>query len=227
MSLRDEIRKRLRDINMDFLQGLCVAAPWQYEALSKSIMSNENLTTYEKRELFVRHQASCMNQALARCARQHGIPHEVKKLPCNGQNKILVKSGRVVIIQETLQELEQHPKAADYKMQLASSMGVIRQLELDLGDQPGRILDWQDSTLAVLLHGFAGSADSANGFMLGSMFLAVPDVDYQNWVMRFDLFDAAYNGFNPRSNDAENTLTTSQPDNVRVYLRKQRKKEER
>ena len=106
-------------------------------------------------------------------------------------------------------------------------MGVIQQLELDLGDRPGRILDWQDSTLAVLLHGYAGSMHQSEGISLGGMFLAVPDIGYQNWLMRFDMFDVAYNGFNRRPDETETEQTAAQPDNVRVVLRNKRKKAER
>jgi len=226
MSLRDEIRNRLRDVNMNFLQSICVAAPWQYSELSKSLMARDDLSACEKHERFIWQRADCMNKALKICAKQHGIPHEMKRLPCNGQHKLLMKSGRVVIIQDTLQETGQRPKVADFKEQLASSMGVIQQLELDLGDRPGRILDWQDSTLAVLLHGLSGSMHHQDGISLGGMYLAIPDNGFQNWLLRFELSDVAYNGFNSKPDDTNADMTTAQPDNVHVVLRNQRKKAE-
>ena len=93
MSLRDDIRNRLRDIDMNFLQSLCVAAPWQYSELSKSIMARDDLSPCEKQEHFIWLRADGMNQALKRCAKQHGIPYDIKRLSCNGQNKLLVNPG--------------------------------------------------------------------------------------------------------------------------------------
>lgn len=73
-------------------------------------------------------------------------------------------------------------------------MGYVRQMELDLGDQPLRIHDWSGCVLAVLLHGPAGVKFTHDQKALGNVMLAVPDAEYEQWVMRLDLHTIAMFG---------------------------------
>jgi hypothetical protein len=84
---------------------------------------------------------------MKRAAVQHGVPFEFMRLECNGQSKLLLKAGRVILIQEPIDTLQDEPKVADYKIQLASVHGLICQLELDLGDRVQRIHDWSGCVL--------------------------------------------------------------------------------
>jgi hypothetical protein len=140
-------------------------------------------------------------------------------LDCNGQHKLLVKAGRVILIQEPILTLEAHPSAADYKMQLADMHGFVRQLELDLGDRPHRILDWSGCVLGVLLHGPAGRKFDRSQKSLGTVMLAVPDAGYSRWILRLNLHSIAMFGRSvPTKEDHQENLV--QGDNVVVTSKK-------
>jgi hypothetical protein len=153
-----------------------------------------------------------------RAARVHRVPFDVMRLESNGQNKLLLKAGRVILIQESVLTLDDEPKVADYKLELAEVHGLVRQLSLELGDQSHRIRDWSGCVLGVLLHGPAGPKFTQRHKILGSLMIGVPDVAYSQWLIRLDLHRLAMLGRTgiPAA-QVENAL---QPDNVNVTRKK-------
>src|SRR6185312_11503564 len=146
MSEVDRIREILSyDINPDFLRDVGIATVWEYRHLYEVIRDDYLIPLELKEEYFVKRRSDCAIKALVSAARRHGIPFEFRRLESNGQQKIILKLGRVILIQETFSSLRDGPRASDYKRNLANTHGLIRQLELDLGDQPHRILDWSGS----------------------------------------------------------------------------------
>lgn len=212
------------DIDPEFLSSVSVALAWEYRRLFDELDRDVTIPCELKEELFAKRRGVCAVSALTTACRKHGIPHAFRKLECNGQYKLLVKIGRVVLIQEPMLELTDHPRTSDYKRELADTHGFIRQLELDLGDQPNRILDWSGTVLAVLLHAAAGSKFSAEHRELGGLMLGVPDAAYQSWVMRLDLHRIAMFGFDAIADGVASSEevrgATKQADNVRVTLKK-------
>ncbi|TRC87669.1 hypothetical protein FJV80_13130 [Mesorhizobium sp. WSM4310] len=185
------------DLDPDFLYTLCVELGWGYARLFDAL---QNSSTHDERfleEEFNRRRGAYAMQALAQAAHQHGVPFEWRRLDCNGQRKILVRAGRVILIQEPIVTITDHPQTADYKVALSDLNSYVRQLELDLGDQPGRILDWSGCVLAVVLHGAAGPRFSREHKCLGGLMLGVPDAAYRQWTMRLDLHQIAMFGRAP------------------------------
>ena len=184
----------LRDIDQSFLLGLAQAVPWEYDRLYEEVADGFHNDTYFCGEEFNRRRGSAVVRALFRLAKEHGIPAEFRRLECNGQSKLLVKTGRVILIQEPVSSLADRPCASNYKKDLADLHSFVRQLELDLGDQPHRIRDWSGCVLAVLLHGAAGTHFSRDQKRLGCLMLGVPDAAYENWILRLNLHDVAMLG---------------------------------
>jgi hypothetical protein len=158
--------------------------------------------------------------------KKHGVPFEFRRLDANGQSKLLLKAGRVVIIQEPMLTLSDHPRVSDYKIELAKSYGVLRQLELDLGDIPGRIRDWSGCLLGVLLHGASGPWFTREHKSLAGLMLGVPDSAYDHWVIRIDLHRIAMFGAEPEPYQADNGASEHdiQKDNVTVTPKKKSRK---
>ncbi len=131
------------------------------------------------------------------------------------------QASRVILIQECMLTLEDRPSATDYKRQLADIHGFVRQLELDLGDQPNRIRDWSGCILAVLLHAPAGRKFTREHKSLGNIMLGVPDAAYQQWILRLDLHGIAMygRGLAPIENEIADQ-NAIQPDNVFVTQHK-------
>ena len=144
------------DIDPDFIKTASMCLAWEYDRLFEELHADTSLSIGLKLEEFGRRRGSCAVKALVRSCEKHGVPFNFRHLECNGQSKLLVKVGRVVLIQEPILELSEEPRASDYKRVLASTYGIVRQLELNLGDQPWQILDWSGNVLAVLLHGASG-----------------------------------------------------------------------
>jgi len=187
-SFEDQARSTmLRDLDPDFVEKIAVGLGWRYNALYEELAADETLDDYSREEHFNRRRAECARRALASAAQQHGVPYEHRRLSCNGQTKLLVKAGRVILIHEPICSIDDHPAIADYKRELSDVHGFVRQLELDLGDQPNRIRDWSGCVLGVVLHGAAGPGFDRRHKSLGRTMLAVPDADYTHWVMRVDL----------------------------------------
>ena len=191
----DRIREILTyDIDPEFLKTAAMTLAWEYHLLYEALRDDDAIPIEVKAEEFSKRKSGCAIRVLVRAARKHGIPFDFRKLDSNGQRKLLLKIGRVVLIQEPILTLQDAPHAAEYKRELAETHGLIRQLELDLGDQPRRILDWSGTVLAVFLHGAAGRAFSRRDKKLGGLMLAVPDAAYLGWVVRLDLTRLAIEG---------------------------------
>jgi hypothetical protein len=208
-----------QDLDPEFIETISLNAAWEYSALYERLADDPNLVDDYREEEFLKRRGDCAVRALARAASQHGVPAEFRRLECNGQRKLLVKASRVLIIQEPILSLSAQPSAADYKRQLADLHGFVRQLELDLGDQPHRVRDWSGCVLAALLHGPAGRSFNREDKALGSIMLGVPDADYQQWVLRIDLHTIAMFGRNAAP-QTEADESVAQPDNVVVTPRK-------
>ncbi|RXH31993.1 hypothetical protein [Bradyrhizobium zhanjiangense] len=205
----------LRDLDPDFVEKIAVELGWQYDGLYEELAGDATQFDYSREEEFNRRRADCAKRAIARACQQHGIPFEFRRLACNGQYKLLAKAGRVILIQEPIQTLDDHPAVADYKVELSDLHGFARQLELDLGDQPERIRDWSGCVLAVLLHGAAGPKFSREHKSLGRAMLAIPDAAYSYWVTRLDLQAIAMFG-RALPNAGERDIQTTQEDQVVV-----------
>ncbi|MCP3460653.1 hypothetical protein [Bradyrhizobium sp. CCGUVB23] len=205
----------LRDLDPDYVEKIVVELGWQYDELYEELADDSTQFDHSREEEFNRRRADCAKRAIARACQQHGIPFEYHRLACNGQHKLLAKAGRVILIQEPIQTLDDHPAVADYKVELSDVHGFVRQLELDLGDQPGRIRDWSGCVLAVLLHGAAGPKFNRDHKSLGRAMLAVPDAAYSHWVTRLDLQTIARFGRGlPNADDRD--IQSTQEDQVVV-----------
>jgi hypothetical protein len=210
-----------RDLDPDFIETFANQLAWEYDDLFRRVSALEGTDWGYREEALSRGRADCAVRALIRAAKQHGVPHELRRLECNGQHKLLVKAGRVILIQEPTVGLDAAPSAADYKIELARMHGFVRQLELDLGDQPNRILDWSGCVLGVVLHGHADRHKRG----LGTIMLAVPDAEYSHWVLRLDLEAIAMFGRNADEEDAAPS-NPAQEDNVIVLPKKRRTQED-
>lgn len=210
-----------RDLDPQFLEAVSQGTAWEYSALYERLSEDDTLIDAYREEEFLKRRGDCAVRALARAANKYGVPAEFRKLECNGQRKLLVKAGRVILIQEPILTLSDQPSASDYKRQLADLHGFIRQLELDLRDQPHRIKDWSGCIFAALLHGPAGRRFTRDHKALGSIMLGVPDAGYQQWVLRIDLHEIAMFGRGIVTNRPADEAVT-QSDNVIVTPRKRR-----
>jgi hypothetical protein len=215
------------DLEPDFIEAVALETAWQYSSLYDTLAADSTLVDDYREEEFRKHRGDCAIRALAHCANRYGVPYEFHRLECNGQRKLLVKASRVILIQECMLTLEDRPSANDYKRQLADIHGFVRQLELDLGDQPNRIRDWSGCILAVLLHAPAGRKFNREHKSLGSIMLGIPDAAYQQWILRLDLHSIAMYGRGsvPTENEFvdQNVI---QPDNVFVTSKKRNSKSE-
>ncbi|NPU14976.1 hypothetical protein HL666_29795 [Bradyrhizobium sp. 83002] len=207
------------DIDPDFLKSVCILMGWAYPDLFAELVAIHGVDDAYAQETFARRRSEAAVLALVRAARLHGIPYEYKRLSCNGQSKLLLRIGRVVLMQEPILTLSDEPRVSDYKQELADSHGLIRQLELDLGDRPVRNSDWSGCVLAVMLHGSAGPRFTSEHKSLGALMLAVPDAHYSQWVLRLDLHTMATEGRGFDSHDGQESLSR-QSDNVRVTLKR-------
>lgn len=203
------------DLDPDFIKTLSVAVGWEYAEGYQELADDEFLSEALKNEEFGRRRGGFAVRALAKSARKHGIPFNYRRLDCNGQDKLLVKAGRVIIIQESILSLSDHPQTADYKRELADAHGLVRQLELELADQPKRIHDWSGCILAALLHAPAGPKFTKSDRTLGALMLAVPDAAYRNWIVRLDVHRVAMYGFAPVEAERSEEIPI-QKDNVIV-----------
>lgn len=135
--------------------------------------------------------------------------------------------GRIILIQETFSDSTGGPQTAEYKKRLADTHCLIRQLELDFGDQPKRILDWSGSVVAVLLHGADLLRLHLGTKPFGGLMLGVPNEKYDSWMLRLDLTKLAIHGADADTPQGEEILREKQPptqeDAVRVTLRRKKK----
>jgi hypothetical protein len=195
VSLSQEmLRDICNDLDPEFVRSLCIRMGWAYRDLYERLAEHWHLPDDYRNELFNKERGGIACAAIVEAAKQHGVPYEFLRLPSNGQRKLVVKAGRVVLIQEPIEWLQDAPKAADYKTSLADAHGYIRQLELDLGDRPYVVRDWSGCVLAVLLHGAVGHRFARESKDLGSLNLGVPDAAYASWSLRIDLQRIAIHG---------------------------------
>jgi hypothetical protein len=185
------------DLDPEFIKSVSIGVGWEYSQCYDELSEDECLTDALRSEEFAKRRGGLAVRALVKAAKKHAIPYNFRRLDCNGQEKILVKAGRVIIIQEPILSLFDRPHIADYKLELANTHSLVRQLELELGDQPQRISDWSGCILAVLLHAPAGADFTRSHRALGALMLAVPDSAYRNWTLRLDLHRVAMFGFAP------------------------------
>src|SRR4051812_5275268 len=90
------------DLDADFIKSLSIAIAWEYSRLYESLDDDPTLTNEYRHEEFAKRRALCAVKALAGAAKKHGVPYNFRRLDCNGQSKILVKAGRLVLIQEPM-----------------------------------------------------------------------------------------------------------------------------
>ena len=219
----DQLRSVVtHDIDPEFLEAIAIAIGWEYFGLYEELASAKNLTEATREEEFARRRGFCVSKALAAVAAKFRIPVEHRRLNCNGQNKTIVQAGRVLLIQEPIGSLTDRPKIADYKTSLSDVHGLIRQLELDLGDRPYVTRDWSGCVLGVLLHGAVGPRFTLEHRRLGGLFLAVPDAGYSQWVIRLDLHDLAMFGRDKTTagTPVNDPISAVQPDLVIVTRKK-------
>jgi hypothetical protein len=220
----EQIRQIVRsDLDPDFVESVAIALAWNYRILFDRLSESYSLGSGYLNEIFNKSRGDCAVRALEQAARQHGVPFEFKRLEGNGQSKLLVKAGRLIIIQETIDSLTDHPDIADYKLALADLHGFVQQLELDLGDQPRRIRDWSGCVLGVLLHGAAGYKFTTAHKTLGSVMLGIPDAAYRQWIVRLDFHEIAMFGRGHSHQDDSAGLRTErimQEDKVLVTPKK-------
>jgi hypothetical protein len=207
------------DIDPDFIKSFSISMGWTYSDLYEELAELGSTGEQYGLEEFARRRSGCAVRALVTAARQHGVPHEFKYLSCNGQRKLIVRVGRVVLIQEPILTLEDEPRVSEYKRELAESHGLVRQLELELGDRPVKNQDWSGCVLGVILHGAAGPRFTREHRALGALMLAIPDATYSNWILRLDLHSMAVNGHSFDIDDRDNT-ELCQPDKVHVTLKR-------
>ncbi|MBX9697935.1 MAG: hypothetical protein K2X74_00805 [Acetobacteraceae bacterium] len=228
MSTLDALRSKVcHDMDAEFVEAVAVAIGWEYHALYEALAADGDLTDDLRNEEFGRRRGSAVVKALGAVARRYGVPHEHRRLECNGQTKLLVKPGRIILLQEPITSMTDRPKAADYKEKLARVHAAVRQLELDLGDRPLRITDWSGCVLAAILHGPAGPRFTRGHKKLGGLFLGVADASYGHWVLRLDLHDVAMFG---RRGIADATLGAVDPEHVQrdeVIVTAKRKSDKR
>ncbi|MBB3746989.1 hypothetical protein FHX10_006542 [Rhizobium sp. BK591] len=192
----DELRDVVcNELTPSFVESMTNFAAWEYRQLYDRLAEEPLISPDQRYYEFARGRSTAISKALIRAAQKHDIPYDIKRLACNGQGKLLVKAGRVIVMQEPMDALYGgRPRAADYKQEISRHAGIITQLELDLGDRPPQLLNWSDGLLAVLLHGACGSRFGERECELGALMLAIPDADYENWIVRLDLHDLAMFG---------------------------------
>lgn len=207
------------DLDAEFIKSIAIAMAWEYDSLYESLIPYApGIPDSFLNEEFSLRRGNCATKALASTCQRHGVPFEFKRLECNGQRKILTKVGRLVLIQEPMATLTDHPKFAEYKLELAETHGILRQPEFDLNDVPGKILDWSGCILGVMLHGAAGPWFTREHKALGGLVLGIPDAAYDHWIHRFDLLRIAMFGRDAPVEEPPSDHETQQ-DRVRVTLK--------
>ncbi|MDK4717762.1 hypothetical protein PH552_00170 [Rhizobium sp. CNPSo 3968] len=209
------------DVNLEFLESFSLGVAWEYHRLYEELKADNRLPDELKNFEFSRRRSGCAVRAIVQAAKKHDVPVLHWTLGCNGQQKLLIKMGRVLLIPEAISELMHRPAASNYKVALANTFGISRQLELDLGDRRHRVTDWSGEVLGVLLHGAAGERFTRRDKMLGGLMLAIPDDLYQGWIARFDLHQLAM--FGSRSSEFSGTQVAQQRDEV-IVIRKRKAK---
>jgi len=209
------------DLDPEFVAEMAVAVGWAYADLHRRLAEMTGLTDCMRLEMFADQRSSAVVSAVAGVAKRRGVPFGFKRLSCNGQSKLLVKTGRLVFTQEPILTLGDAPRVADYKLELSEAYGLSRQLELDLGDVPGQLADWCGQVFAVLLHGSFGARFNERDRRLGALMLAVPSAEYDRWITRADFSEIAIEGAPVAAQTRKESA--SQSDRVVVSVRASRK----
>lgn len=68
-------------------------------------LAEEPISPDQRYYEFARGRSTAISKALIRAAQKHDIPYDIKRLACNGQGKLLVKAGRVIVMQEPMDSL--------------------------------------------------------------------------------------------------------------------------
>lgn len=209
------------DLNTDWAHTVVTAAAWAYPRLYDEIKANPLIPDHLKDDEFGRRRGPAIVQCMIAACEKHQVPWDRRRLPANGQQKLLIKAGRLTIIQEPILTLGDAPRASEYKRSLAQHRGATAQLELPLGDRPERLLDFSQGLMAVVLHGPTGTSFRKDHRELGAMMLAVPNAEYTGWVKRFDLHDLAMFG-SVSAEREDQSAVAEQQDRVRVRTRQRR-----
>ncbi len=145
------------DLNPEYMEAALKSLAWGYDRLYEELAGNSAINDAMRHEQFGHRRGTCAIDALLQNAKKHGVPYDIRRLDCNGQNKLLVRMvGRLVLMQEPILSFRDDPRVSDYKIKLANLYGMMSQLELNLGDGYYRNSDWAGCILSVLLHGAAG-----------------------------------------------------------------------
>lgn len=195
------------DLDPEIAEFIAMRLAWEYSLAYDRLVDDPLLTDEERQEKFALGRGDCAVRAMRAAAKRFGIPWEVQRLSCNGQHKLLLRIGRLILIQETMQTRFDAPEAAQYKVELARLHGTVRQLEFDFGDGRFRSQDWSGCHLAVLLHAAAGPKFTREHKKLGALMLGLPDSKYESWVRRIDLYEVAMYG---RAGDTSASTSTPQ-----------------
>lgn len=191
----DDINQALlHDLDPEIIEFLAKRLAWEYDGSYERLKQDNHLTDGERQERYSDDRGACAVRAMEHTAERFGIPKEVLRLPCNGQHKVMLKIGRLILIQETMQTRFDDPQVAAYKVKLARMHGIVRQLEFDFGDGYFRPQEWSGCHLGVLLHAPVGPKFTRDHKMLGALMLGLPDALYQSWVRRIDLYEVAMYG---------------------------------
>jgi hypothetical protein len=227
-SIEETVRARLAsDVDPAFFRALSIAIAWAYQDLFERIDENDYLDVGRKKQDFGWQRSSAVECAIIRVCKDHGVPFEWKRLEYNGQKKLMVLCGRVIFIHEAMQLGVKGPYVADYKRSLAGTHNVTRQLELDLGDIPGKINDWSGEVLATLLHGHAGALFTKEQRALGVLRVGVADGSYDSWVVNQDITEFAVEGRGASIIGTRDADAVAQQDRTKVVLRQQAKRKDK
>src|SRR4029077_7965691 len=97
------------DLDPDFIETVSIGVAWEYNALYDALAAESDLPQSYRLEQFSRRRGNAAVVALKRAAVKHAVPYEFIRLECNGQDKLLVKAGRVILMQESILALEDPP----------------------------------------------------------------------------------------------------------------------
>lgn len=182
------------DLDPEFIETALTQLAWEYDGLRRELEADWKLDIAQKHEEYQKRRGMCAVKALLFACEKHKVPYDRLRLDCNGQIKLLVRMGRIIIMQEAIDAFGDPPKVADYKIQFASTSSAVQQLEFDFGDGRFRSREWSGCILAVLLHKPAGPDFTEAHKKLGGVSLAIPDAAYSHWTRRFDLHEIAMFG---------------------------------
>jgi len=195
MTVTDDARRILaEDLPIALRKKFSIRVAWALADLGDEISSSPIHNQDWKYEQFVRQRLHAVEMAVANVCQDEGTPFTFDRLKSNGQRKLLVKSGRVVLLLEAMKRNLHHPETADYKRELASSRNASRQLILPFPEWDHKVADMSGEVLATLLYGTTGSPFYDHKMGLNRLQLAVPDANYNNWVIKEDLTDLALEG---------------------------------